>query len=65
MAATWETSERALGSDPAANADTRDKLDKRYKNLAKTYHPDMDSGDTETMALINQEYERLKDFLGQ
>ncbi len=40
--------------------ETLDELNKRYKSLAKTYHPDMPTGDTETMAKINQEYDRLK-----
>ena len=36
------------------------QLNKRYKSLAKVYHPDTGSGDTETMAAINAEYERVK-----
>ncbi len=40
--------------------DTREKLDKRYKNLAKSFHPDLEAGDNESMQLVNEEYERLK-----
>ena len=40
--------------------ETLEELNKRYKSLAKKYHPDMPGGDTETMAKINQEYDRLK-----
>ena len=40
--------------------DTLEKLEKRYKNLAKTFHPDTEAGDTETMKAINAEYDRLK-----
>ncbi len=40
--------------------DTLEKLEKRYKNLAKTFHPDTEAGDTETMKTINAEYDRLK-----
>ena len=35
-------------------------LNKRYKSLAKVYHPDTGNGDTETMAAINAEFKRLK-----
>ena len=44
--------------------DTLEKLNKRYKSLAKAYHPDMEAGDTEMMQIINNEYERLKSELG-
>lgn len=43
--------------------DTLDKLNKRYKNLAKTYHPDTEAGDSDMMKIINNEYERLKSEL--
>lgn len=43
--------------------DTLEKLNKRYKSLAKAYHPDMEAGDTEMMQIINSEYERLKSEL--
>lgn len=44
--------------------DTREKLDKRYKNLAKSFHPDTEAGDNESMQLVNEEYERLKKSFG-
>lgn len=39
---------------------TLDELNKRYRNLTKTFHPDLEAGDEETMKQINEEYERLK-----
>ncbi len=39
------------------------QLNKRYKSLAKVYHPDTATGDTDTMAAINKEYEKLKSLL--
>ena len=35
-------------------------LKKRYKDLIKIYHPDGESGDNETVAEINREYDSLK-----
>ncbi|MCR5654906.1 MAG: hypothetical protein K6G07_04635 [Lachnospiraceae bacterium] len=35
-------------------------LKKRYKALLKVYHPDNRTGDTESVARINHEFERLK-----
>ncbi len=43
--------------------DSMAQLNKRYKSLAKVYHPDTGNGDTETMAAINAEYERMKSRL--
>lgn len=42
---------------------TLDELNKRYHNLAKTFHPDLDAGDEETMKQINEEFERMKSVL--
>ncbi len=39
---------------------TLEDLKKRYNNLTKTFHPDLESGDEETMKLVNAEYEKLK-----
>lgn len=39
---------------------TIDELNRRYRNLAKTFHPDLEAGDEETMKQVNEEYERLK-----
>lgn len=38
-------------------------LKKRYKDLIKIFHPDNVCGDTDTIRMINEEYERLKDIL--
>jgi len=35
-----------------------EKLDKRYKSLCKTYHPDGEAGDEETFKVIQAEYEK-------
>lgn len=43
-----------------AGCNTIEKLDKRYKALCKTYHPDSDAGDEETFKLMQDEYERKK-----
>lgn len=40
-----------------------DKLEKRYKSLCKTYHPDSEGGDTETFQKMQEEYELLKQTL--
>ena len=42
-----------------AGIDSRSALKKRYKDLLKIYHPDNQCGDTDTIAAINQEYQRL------
>lgn len=36
-------------------------LKKRYKDLIKIFHPDNVCGDTDTIQLINKEYERLRE----
>lgn len=38
-------------------------LKKRYRDLLKIFHPDNLCGDTEMVAIINKEYERLKETL--
>ncbi len=38
-------------------------LKKRYKDLIKIFHPDNVCGDTDTIRLINEEYERLRDVM--
>lgn len=40
----------------------QDTLKKRYKSLAKIYHPDNMSGDKDILLAINTEYERLLRF---
>ena len=37
-----------------------DEIEKRYRSLAKVYHPDMPTGDKETFQKILEEYEREK-----
>lgn len=46
-----------------AGCNTLEKLDKRYKSLCKTYHPDADSGDEESFKQMQAEYEKLKQTL--
>lgn len=46
-----------------SGCNTKEKLDKRYKALCKTYHPDGVIGDEETFKMIQNEYEQLKDCL--
>lgn len=43
-----------------AGCDSLEKLEKRYKSLCKTYHPDMGDGDTETFQKMKAEYESIK-----
>ena len=43
-----------------AGCDTPEKLEKRYKSLCKTYHPDMGDGDTATFQKMKDEYEAIK-----
>lgn len=48
------------GFDPFAGCDTLEKLEQRYRQLTKSFHPDTESGDTQSMQYINAEYERRK-----
>lgn len=43
-----------------AGCDSLQKLEKRYKALCKTYHPDSEAGDEETFKKMQEEYEELK-----
>ena len=43
-----------------SGCNTLDKLEKRYKNLCKAYHPDIAEGDTETFQKMQSEYQSLK-----
>lgn len=43
-----------------AGCDNLDKLEKRYKALCKTYHPDIAEGDTETFQKMQAEYQQIK-----
>lgn len=40
---------------------SRAQLDKRYKGLCRTYHPDGESGDEDTFIAMCKEYEELKE----
>ena len=46
-----------------SGCDSIDKLEKRYKALCKTYHPDIAEGDMETFQRMQAEYESLKKIL--
>ena len=48
------------GSVFFAGCDTPDKLEKRYKALCKSYHPDTGCGDTETFTRMQKEYNERK-----
>lgn len=48
-----------------AGCDSMEKLEKRYKALCKTYHPDTEAGDEETFKKMQEEYEELKGKLGE
>lgn len=56
-------------NNPARNSifftgcNTKAKLEKRYKALCKTYHPDLESGDEETFKVLTKEYTKLKDMM--
>ncbi len=47
-----------------AGCNSAGKLEKRYKALCKTYHPDNEAGDEETFKVIQAEYENMKRSLG-
>lgn len=51
---------REQGGSFFAGCDTKEKLDKRYKALCKTYHPDSEAGDEETFKRMSDEYEAKK-----
>ena len=42
---------------------TVEKLDKRYKALCKTYHPDAEGGDKETFQKMKDEYDEIRKHL--
>ena len=43
-----------------AGCNSVDAVEKRYKSLAKVYHPDMPTGDEETFKMMREEYEKVK-----
>lgn len=46
-----------------ADCHSRAEMDKKYRSLAKKYHPDMPTGDKETFQKMLEEYERKKSTL--
>lgn len=48
-----------------SGCDSTEKLEKRYKALCKTYHPDAEAGDEETFKLMQDEYENRKKELAK
>ncbi|MDE5951857.1 MAG: J domain-containing protein [Acetatifactor sp.] len=50
----------AAGGGFFAGCNTLEKLEKRYRALSKTYHPDSEAGDEETFKVMTEEYEKLK-----
>ena len=43
-----------------AGCNTAEDVERRYRSLAKIYHPDMPTGDKETFQQLQEEYERRK-----
>lgn len=60
MRAAAEQKSAAAGSGFFAGCNTQEKLEKRYRALCKTYHPDSEAGDEDTFKIMTEEYERLK-----
>lgn len=50
----------AAGSGFFAGCNTPEMLEKRYRALCKTYHPDAEAGDEDTFKRMTQDYEKLK-----
>ncbi len=55
-----QKSAASAGSGFFGGCDTLEKLEKRYRALCKTYHPDTEVGDEDTFKRITQEYEKRK-----
>lgn len=62
-AAAEQKAGAAAGGGFFAGCDTPEKLEKRYRALCKTYHPDFESGDEDTFKVMTEEYEKLKEKL--
>ncbi|MBQ9141986.1 MAG: hypothetical protein IJX63_09380, partial [Lachnospiraceae bacterium] len=58
-----DSKERKLAEGFFNGCDTQEKLDKRYKALCRTYHPDAESGDEDTFKRMQAEYEERKKTL--
>lgn len=55
-----ESKEKKEAAGFFSGCDTVEKLEKRYKALCRTYHPDAESGDEETFKRMLAEYEDKK-----
>lgn len=55
-----ESKEKKEAAGFFGGCDTEELLDKRYKALCRTYHPDAESGDEETFKRMQVEYEERK-----
>lgn len=55
-----EQKSTAAGGGFFAGCNTPEKLEKRYRALCKTYHPDTEAGDEATFKQMTEEYEKLK-----
>lgn len=53
-------SKAVTGMNFFSGCDTPEKLEKRYKALCKTYHPDSEAGDEDTFKRMRDEYEERK-----
>lgn len=58
-----EEREKKVAEGFFKGCDTMEKLEKRYKALCKTYHPDSEAGDEETFKKMKDEYEERKGML--
>ena len=58
-----ENREKKVAEGFFNGCDTIEKLEKRYKALCKTYHPDSEAGDEETFKKMKDEYEERKEML--
>lgn len=54
-----QTALMVLGFDPHKAVPDAETLKARFRNLAKTYHPDRPAGDAKKMQAINKAYEIL------
>lgn len=56
----YDHSKKSAGEfNPFAGCSTKEQVKTRYKQLMKSFHPDLGMGDEETAKLLNNEYERL------
>lgn len=60
-----QTTHSSSASSYFKGCDTLEKLNKRYRDLAKVYHSDSGNGSDEVFIEITDEYNRLKDMLSK